>query len=40
MVSTWLEPYRATTAADLARVTATYLVPENRVTINFVPGEA
>src|SRR5437660_539589 len=39
MVQTWLDSYRATTAGDLARVTATYLAPENRVTINFVPGE-
>jgi zinc protease len=37
MVHTWLDPYRATTGADLAAVAAKYLVPENRVTINFVP---
>jgi predicted Zn-dependent peptidase len=37
LVHTWLDPYRAATGADLAAVAGKYLVPENRVTINFVP---
>jgi len=36
LVHTWLDPYRAAAAADLARVAAHYLVPENRVTSLFV----
>jgi zinc protease len=37
-VSTWLEPYRAATADDLAHVARKYMIPENRVTSLFVPG--
>jgi predicted Zn-dependent peptidase len=37
LVHTWLDPYRAATGADLAAVAGKYLVPENRVTINFIP---
>ncbi|MCU1349437.1 MAG: zinc protease [Acidobacteria bacterium] len=37
LVHTWLDPYRAATAADLSRVAAAYLVPDNRVTTLFVP---
>jgi predicted Zn-dependent peptidase len=40
LVHTWLEPYRAATAADLADVARTQLVPENRVTSLFVPEDA
>jgi zinc protease len=36
-VHTWLDPYRAVTRDDVARVVAEYLVPENRVTSTFVP---
>ena len=36
-VHTWLDPYRAATRDDLARVTASYLVPDNRVTSQFLP---
>jgi zinc protease len=39
MVSTWLDPYRSATGEQLASVAETYLVPENRVTIHFVPEE-
>ena len=37
LVHTWLDPYRAATAADLTRVAANYLTAENRVTSLFVP---
>jgi zinc protease len=37
MANTWLEPYVAATTADLQRVAAEYLVPENRATSVFVP---
>jgi len=37
LITTWLEPYRSATAADLAGVAQRYLVPENRVTSHFVP---
>ncbi len=37
IVHTWLDPYRASTAADVAAVAAKYLVPENRATSLFVP---
>jgi zinc protease len=40
LVHTWLDPYRAATSADLQRVTAEYLVPDNRVTSTFVPENA
>ncbi|MEO6260547.1 MAG: pitrilysin family protein [Thermoanaerobaculia bacterium] len=41
LVHSWLDPYQKTTAADVARVAAQYLVPENRVTTIFMPaGEA
>ena len=36
-VQTWLEPYRAATAEDLAHAARKYLIPENRVTSIFVP---
>jgi zinc protease len=39
LVHTWLDPYRAATAADLTRVAAHYLIPENRVTSLFVPED-
>ncbi len=38
-VETWLEPYQNATADDLASAAATYLVPENRVTVHFVTAE-
>jgi zinc protease len=37
MIHTWLDPYRAATAEDLAHVARKYLIPENRVTSVFVP---
>jgi zinc protease len=37
LIHTWLDPYRAATAADLTRVAANYLTPDNRVTSLFVP---
>ena len=37
IVNTWLDPYRASTTADVAAVAAKYLVPENRATSVFVP---
>jgi zinc protease len=40
MANNWLEPYVAATTADLQRVAAQYLVPENRVTSVFVPEES
>jgi zinc protease len=36
-ITTWLEPYRQATTADLVRVARDYLVPENRVTSIFMP---
>ncbi|MEO8035146.1 MAG: pitrilysin family protein [Acidobacteriota bacterium] len=33
----WLDPYRSARTSDLDRVARQYLVPENRVTIHFVP---
>jgi zinc protease len=38
MIHTWLDPYRAATADDLAHVARKYLIPENRVTSLFVPN--
>lgn len=40
ILQTWLEPYRASTAADLAAVAKNFLVPENRATSLFVPEVA
>jgi predicted Zn-dependent peptidase len=40
LVGRWLDPYRKATAADLSKVAAKYLVPENRVTSLFVPEAA
>ncbi|HEX9163912.1 MAG TPA: pitrilysin family protein [Thermoanaerobaculia bacterium] len=40
MVHTWLDPYNAATANDLAGVARKYLVPDNRVTSVFVPEAA
>ncbi|HEX3107962.1 MAG TPA: pitrilysin family protein [Thermoanaerobaculia bacterium] len=40
ILQTWLEPYRAATAADLAAVAKNFLVPENRATSLFVPEVA
>jgi len=37
MIRTWLDPYRAATADDLAHVARKYLMPENRATSHFVP---
>jgi zinc protease len=37
LVQSWLEPYRAVTAENIAHVTRKYLTPENRVTSIFVP---
>ena len=37
LTHTWLEPYQAATAADLASVAKRYLVAENRATSLFVP---
>jgi predicted Zn-dependent peptidase len=37
LVHTWLDPYRAASAADLTRVAEHYLVPANRVTSHFMP---
>jgi predicted Zn-dependent peptidase len=39
-VHTWMDPYRAATAADLGRAAGEYLVADNRVTIHFVPEAA
>jgi len=39
-VTTWLEPYRAATAADVASIARQYLVPENRVTCVYMPEAA
>jgi predicted Zn-dependent peptidase len=39
-VRTWLDPYRAAKGEDLASIAAKYLVPDNRVTIHFVPEAA
>jgi zinc protease len=40
LVQRWLDPYRATTAEDIAHVARKYLIPENRVTSLFVPESA
>ena len=40
LISTWLDPYRAATTADLRNVARTYLTPENRVTSIFMPEAA
>jgi predicted Zn-dependent peptidase len=40
LITTWLDPYRATTTADVAGVARRYLVPENRVTSIFTPEAA
>jgi zinc protease len=40
ILQTWLEPYRAATAADLAAIAKNFLVPENRATSLFVPEVA
>ncbi|HWS71552.1 MAG TPA: pitrilysin family protein [Thermoanaerobaculia bacterium] len=37
LIHTWLDSYRAATAADLTRVAASYLTADNRVTSLFVP---
>jgi len=37
LVQNWLDPYRATTADDIAHVARKYLIPENRVTSLFIP---
>lgn len=36
-INTYLEKYRAVSRGDLAAVAARYIVPENRVTLHFVP---
>lgn len=38
MIESWLEPYRATTPADVARCAEQYLVPANCATTVFVPA--
>ncbi|HEX7150586.1 MAG TPA: pitrilysin family protein [Thermoanaerobaculia bacterium] len=35
----WMEPYQNATTDDLAHVARKYMIPENRVTSLFVPGE-
>jgi zinc protease len=40
LVHSWLDPYRATTKADLARIARDYLIAENRVTSLFLPEAA
>ena len=40
ILQTWLDPYRASTAADLAEVAKKFLVSENRATSIFVPEVA
>jgi zinc protease len=40
ILHTWLEPYRAASAADLANVARQFLTPENRATSLFVPEVA
>ena len=40
LVDRWLEPYRTATTAQVTNCARTYLVPENRVTIHFVPEAA
>jgi len=37
LIEHWLDPYRSATTDDLVRVAAEKLVPENRVTIDFLP---
>ena len=38
-VQNWLDPYRNATAENLAHIARKYMIPENRVTSHFVPGE-
>jgi zinc protease len=40
LLHNWLDPYRSASTADLVSVAKQYLVPENRVTIHFVPEAA
>lgn len=40
LTESWLDPYRSATTDDLVRVAAEKLVPENRVTIDFLPEAA
>jgi zinc protease len=40
LVDRWLDPYRAATTAQVTNCARKYLVPENRVTIHFVPEAA
>jgi len=40
LIHTWLDPYRAATADDLAHVARKYLIPENRVTSLFIPDRS
>jgi predicted Zn-dependent peptidase len=40
ILHTWLEPYRAASASDLANVARQFLTPENRATSLFVPEVA
>ncbi|HEX2059855.1 MAG TPA: pitrilysin family protein [Thermoanaerobaculia bacterium] len=39
-IESWLDPYRAATADDLAHVARKYMIPENRVTSLFVPDRS
>jgi predicted Zn-dependent peptidase len=40
LIHSWLDPYRAATADDLAHVARKYLIPENRVTSLFIPDRS
>src|SRR5207237_2374690 len=40
LVDRWLDPYRRATVAQIANCARQYLVPENRVTIHFLPEAA